>query len=305
MTTVQDLVEDTKRITYGSMSDQLNFVAVDYVPASGELFLSMDVTPITAGMVLSSGLNVWYVIGVESNLRRVLVHPGYQNSHDAIVLTGAPVMIRPRVTDWVVFQNLNDAIRKMSSRVNGLYQSVVETVTWTPGNWDLYPLAGTNVESIVAVRYREDWWNGEWKRMPDKMWRWEPTLNAIRLIDQRSRTWNDSWGDVNTYSWGNNLEVVYRAPFVQATALTDDVVVDLGLSASMVDIPPLGAAEMLTRTTESRRLQIHTQPDPRRADEVAAGSNASIARELGKQFDRRCDDEYIRLVNVNPWMQSL
>ena len=304
MTTVADLVADTKRLAYGSMSDQLNFVDVDYVPGSGELFLTLDTAAITAGMVISSGLNVWYVTGVEASTKRALVYAGYQNSKDAVVAAGQPVFLRPRVTDWVVFQNVNDGIKAMSSRVNGLYKSTIETVTQDAGNWDIYPLVGTDVESIVAVRYREDWWNGEWKRLPDKMWRWEPSLNAIRLIDQRTRWWNDQ-SEVSAYAWGNSLEVTYRAPFTQATGLTQDVVTDLGLAASMVDIPPLKAAEMLVRTTETRRTQISAQGDPRRADEVQVGSNASAARELGKQFDKRCDDEYIRLVNVNPWMQSV
>jgi hypothetical protein len=218
---------------------------------------------------------------------------------------GTPVMIRPRVTDWVIFQNLNDVLRKMSSNTYGLYRIGHEVVPWSPQNWNVYPLTATDVQSIVAVNYREDWWNGDWKRLPDKAWRWEAKDNAIRMLDRYGDTYPYNDGiPVNTHAWQNNLEVTYRAPFKAATSLTDDVVADLGLAESMVDIPPLGAAEMLVRTTESRRTQTHAQGDPRRADEVSVGANTSAARDLRRQFDQRCDDEHARLINANPWMQS-
>lgn len=300
-----DLVADTRRIAYGSMSDQLNFLDGDHPLGAAELKMVMDLNAIQPGMVLSAGLNVYYVIGVDAGKKLVTVYPSYQNSLNEALPAGTPVMIRPRVTDWVIFQNLNDAIRKMSSNTYGLYRLGVETVAWSPLNWNIYPLVSTNVQSIVAVNYREDWWNGDWKRLPDKAWRWESKENAIRLLDRYGDTYPYNDGTpVNTHSWQNNLEVTFRSPFVTATALTDDVVVDLGLTPSMVDIPPLAAAETLVRTTESRRTQIHAQGDPRRADEVGVGANTNAARDLRRQFDQRCEDEYARLINANPWMQS-
>jgi hypothetical protein len=68
----------------------------------------------------------------------------------------------------------------------------------------------------------------------------------------------------------------------------------------MLDIPPLGAASNLLRTTESRRTQISSQGDTRRPDEVPVSSNSSIASQLDRQYRDRVQEEMIRLVNRIP-----
>jgi hypothetical protein len=104
---------------------------------------------------------------------------------------------------------------------------------------------------------------------------------------------------------GRTVQFDYKAPFKPATGMTDDVVTDMGLAESMVDIPVLGAGAKLLRTTEYRRGQIHAQGDPRRAEEVQAGQNSSAARELERDFKQRIADEHIRLVNRNPYVRQI
>ena len=290
MTRMIDLIADTRRIAYGSMADQLNFLGQDYPLGDGNLYMMMDVANITPGMVLSSGLNVWYVVGTEPANKRVMVYPSYDNSRNDALSTGAPVMIRPRVTDWLLFNYINDIVTSLSSPTYGLYREGSWTAQ-TDAIWGTYdiPVEARNMTNLLRVQVRYPTSTDSWMDVPSNMVEWQPENNLVRL-----RSWVPN---------GTDVKFDYRAPFAKAVEITDDAVVDMGLSESMLDIPPLGAAVRLLRTTESRRVQIHNQADPRRADEVQAGANSNAASDMAREFRDRVSAEYIRLVNRNPYKQ--
>jgi AraC-like DNA-binding protein len=68
----------------------------------------------------------------------------------------------------------------------------------------------------------------------------------------------------------------------------------------MLDIPPLGAAATLLKSTDSRRNQISAQGDPRRAGEVASGANLSSGSYFDRDYKMRVQDEYVRLTQRFP-----
>jgi hypothetical protein len=104
---------------------------------------------------------------------------------------------------------------------------------------------------------------------------------------------------------GTEIEFIYRSSFAKATNLSDDVVSVCGLTASMTDIPALGAYSKLLRTTESRRNQVQTQGDARRSGEVGSSANITGAQIVERDWQNRVNEEYIRLVGRNPIVRSL
>ena len=68
MTTMRDMIADTRRMAYGSLHDQINLLAQPYTAGDTSLVLDMDVSGITPGMALSGDLNVWYVKGIDDKL---------------------------------------------------------------------------------------------------------------------------------------------------------------------------------------------------------------------------------------------
>lgn len=292
MTTMQDLVADTRRLTYGSMADQLNFLGAEYLEGDGELTLMMDVTAITPGMVLSSGLNVWYVIGVDAVAKKATVYASYDNSHNDPLPVGAPVMIRPRVTDWLLFTYLNDTIKAISSPQHGLYRQGLWEEANTDVVWGTYaiPVEAQNMTDLIRVQAKYIMTPDLWTDIPMQYVEWQPENQIVRVK--------------GTVPMGTPLRFDYKAPFLPATALTDNLTDDLGLPDSMHDIPALGAAARLLRTTEARRSQIHNQSDPRRASEVQSGANSQSASDLSREFRQRIADEQSRLVARNPYVRA-
>lgn len=295
MTTINDMIADAKRQTYGSLTDQLNLIAAVSAPSATTITLELDVSGITAGMTLSSGLNVWYVKGIDVSSKSVYVIPGYDNSQQDATAIGDFVYIKPRVTDWFLFNVMNQEIVKLSSPSNGLYKikSVAFDVDPTWQTYELDPADAADFTGMLRARYLIPGSTDVWLDIPDKSYRVQINegTSYIRLL--------------RNIPSGTQIEFLYKGPFSQATSLADDPVADCGLTASMVDIPSLGCVSTLLRTTDSRRNQVQQQGDARRAGEVGGTANSQIALQIDRQYRDRVQEEYARLVSRVSIVRSL
>lgn len=289
MATVKDLVADVRRRVYGSMTENVNLIQTSASAGQTSIQLELGVDGIQKGMLLSSGLNVWFVKGVYSTDNTVFVIPGYDNSPQNAVTAGDMLYVRPRMTDWFAFNAINDQLRSLSSPDNGLYR-IGTWVAEVDPTYQTYvvPAAAADMINVLRVRWRWPGTTDVWTDLAPRHYRWvySTEQNIVRLL-------------ISIPS-GTEIEFTYKAPFVQATSLTDDPVVDLGLSDSMLDIPALGAAVELLLTTESRRTQVSTQGDSRRPEEVPVSSNSAIAGQLQRLYKMRVQEEMSRLVTRIP-----
>ena len=295
MTTIKDMLADAKRQTYGSLSDQINLISAVSAPGADEISLELDVTGITAGMVLSAGLNVWYVKGISSNENLVYVIPGYDNSPQDATAIGDFVYIKPRVTDWYLFTVMNQEITKLSSPSNGLYKISMFS-SEVNATWQTYEIPDADAAAftgMLRIRYRVPGSADTWIDIPEKSYRIQINegTSYIRML--------------RNIPSGSEIEFTYKGSFTQAASLSDDPVADCGLTATMVDIPALGCVATLLRTTDSRRNQVQQQGDARRAGEVGNNSNAAIANQIDRQYRDRVQEEYARLTTRVPIIRSL
>lgn len=291
MTTMSDMVAEVRRLTYGTLTEQLNLVKKDYAPNQTEIFLDMDTSQIQPGMILSSNLNVWYVRNVNSGSRSVRVIPGYDNAPKVAGKAGDFVYIRPRMTEWYSFSQLNNQFRLLSSPGRGLYKTDVwyDTINTTYQTYDI-PVEALNMVGLARIRYRLPGTPDVWYELQNK---------SYRVMDSKVQLL------YNVPTGGSQLEFTYRAPFSQATGLLDEVETVVGLGESQLDIPPLGVAIGLIRTTESRRNQVQTQTDARRGAEVPPESNVMDATRLERQYSARVNEEYARQLRDHPILMGI
>lgn len=296
MTTMLDAVADTRRMAYGSMGEQINVVASAYAANAGTLVLDMDVSNITQGMMLSGNLNVWFVKGTDPNTKTVYVIPGYDNSPKVNMTAGEFVYIKPRVTDWYIFEEVNKEILRLSSPSNGLYKVGMWEAAVDP-TWQTYtiPAEAFNMIGMLRVRYRVPGATDTWLDLPDKAYRIQFNTDDgdsfIRLL--------------RNVPSGSDIQFLYKAPFTAATALTDDLVTDCGLAETMTDLPSLGVLSSLMLTTETRRNQVQQQGDARRAQEVSGGYNIQSSRVISTNYRERVNEELARLLQRVPVQRSL
>jgi hypothetical protein len=294
MTTMTDAIADLRRTVYGTLTEQINVIGQSASAGSGELVLELGVDGIQKGMMLSSKLNVWYVKGVSAQDSIVYVIPGYENSPKNVAEEGDILYVRPRVTEWYAFNVINDEIRKLSSPAQGLYRigRWVANVDPTYQTYDI-PVEAQNMVSLTRVRFRVPGTPDYWADLPRASWRLQLESSVQRVILLRN------------IPASTEVEFIYHAPFRSAVSLDDDLVDDCGLAESMTDIPVLGAAVALLRTTEARRNQLHTQGDSRRAGEVPVTGNSAIAAQMERDYRSRVNDEYARLVARSPIFKGM
>ena len=296
MTTMRDLIADTRRMAYGSLGDQINLVAQPYTAGATSLVLDMDVSNITPGMMLSSNLNVWYVKGTDVATKTVFVIPGYDNSPTVDLDPNEFVYIKPRVTDWYMFETMNQEILRLSTPEHGLYQIAMWEAQVDP-TWQTYaiPTEAFNMIGLLRVRYRIPGTEDVWYDVPEKAYR-------VQINDAQGNSYIRILRNIPS---GTQVQFLYKAPFQQASALDDNVNEVCGLSPTMVDIPTLGCLATLLRTTESRRNQVQQQGDARRAGEVGGGFNMQIAQMVEKDHQMRIWEEAARLIQRVPIVRSL
>ena len=294
MTTMLDMLSDTKRMAFGSLTDQINIVAQPYTAGSTEIVMDMDVSGITPGMVLSGNLNVFYVRSIDVATNTVSVIPGFDNSPKKNMAVDDFIYIKPRVTDWYMFETMNQEILRLSTPEHGLYQ-IASWETIVDPTWQTYefPPEAEDMIGMLRVRFRMPGSPDVWYDVPEKAYRIqiEDGTSRIRLL--------------RNIPSGTDIKFLYKSPFHQAEDLLDNVNEVCGLSPTMVDIPTLGCLATLLRTTESRRGQVQQQGDARRAGEVAAGSNLQIARSVEKDHQMRIWEESARLISRIPIIRSL
>lgn len=275
MTTIADLVNDVRSRLSGTFTDELNVLGGDYNAGSGSVTLTYD-TQFTVGSILSCEENTWYVVAVDSSAARtVRVIPSYDGGPDLDKAAGKVVRVKPRVTDWAMFSHIRDQIMLMSSPANGL--GIVDFwMDYGLTQSGMFPPPTGIVPQRIHNVYGSDgqrWW---------PVTQYDLQVGAVRVWDDRFLQYC----------------FVYSMPFVEATSFSQDAINDIGLSEAMLDIPVLGAAGMLLLTQENRRNQLGSQGDPRRAQEVQAGSNMGSGREMLRMRDQRIGQEYARLLQV-------
>lgn len=292
-TTLEQTVREVRLMTQGSLTDELNVLAAPYTPGQGQITLTYEARGIAAGALISCGLNTFYVLAVDTSGKVLTVLESYEGGPDVAAVAGDRVIVRPRVTNYQVWGNVLSTLDLMSSPANGLY-TVASFTTPVDPVWQTYPVpteAGA-MTGILKVRFRLP---GSPDRFIDvRGWRLQsqdatalfPTGKVVKVN-----------GEV---PGGTDLQVVYKAPFVKPTAMTDTLETTCGLTATMVDIPAIGAAGTLMLGQEARRQQVGSQTDPRRSEEVMSGGNLGVARSYLALRDQRIRDEYARLLALNP-----
>lgn len=287
MSTIQDLVNDVRRHTFGSMPENIGVFENDVAAGARTLVFDQYTEGILPGHIVSCGLNVWFVRNFDDTSKTAVVLPAYGGSNEDACSAGSAVYLNPTVTDFEIFGHLCDAFRQMSSPSNGLYKRD----TWTDDVDSIYntytiPDEAAGMLSLIGVRYRNTAYPDVWQDIPNRFIEVQRSQGVIRTKIGLSAV--------------GELEFRYKAPFTVPTSLSDDPEADCGLSSTMLGIPALQAAADLLRATEGRRNQVVAQGDPRRAEEVPSSSNLRAALALEQAFQQACSEERARLIASEP-----
>lgn len=292
MTTASDLVNRTRGLVTGSMSETLNVLGKDYAPGDGRLSLKVPTPLISGGMLLSAGLNVFYVANTSETTGTLEVLASPNGEPDLPLTAGTILRVKPRFTDWLIFCSVNEQIDMMSSPANGLYT----TATWTDRvdpAWNTYqvPEAYLGMIDLMRVRHKVVGSPDQWTDLRQWSIQHNSEGGSVIRIFQRDIQFGD-------------LEFVAKMPMKRAATLDSNIETDCLLSPTMVDIPVLGSAGWLMLGAEGQRVHQRATGEGRRPDEVSVGASGNLGQSLLRQRDKRIDEEMARLLSRHTYVMG-
>lgn len=309
-TTFGDLIEKVYRRVMGGIRErtvQLTNAITDV--QENVVVNGSQAGSIAPGVIMSVELELMYVTAWDASNLTATVVRGYYGSvpsnHDANVI----VYLNPRYSRYDIGVAINDDLRSLSGPTNGLFRVGVAELTYNPvfAGYDLGDLP-SNFIDILEVRYRIA---PPYRTFPPiKKWkiiRWQqgntdPAFpSGLGLVIYES-----GWPGLPIY-------VTYSAPFIRFVDTADSILntpatndeappyngystaTVPNLTSTMIDLPPLGAEIDLTIPREISRNFMESQPDPRKAQEVAPGAVAGSANALINRRMARISEEADRL----------
>lgn len=288
VTTVAQLINKTKQIVYGASRIELNRLTSD--PGSGGTTVTFDfeLKGIVQGNVISIDDELMYVWSTTAGTKTATVQRGFLGSTPAAHAAGSLVEVNARFPQFWIRQALQEEINNLTPplyRVAGYDLAVTSTSR-------SYVMPVSNYLHVIDIR---GYFTGYTSRP-----------HILGWSDTREANLTDFPGGAAIffpYDFSPNTALRLRValPFDTST-FTDstDVEATVGMAASMVDIPPLGAAVRLMQGREIPRTNMAAQPEPRHHDEVPPGHISSVVQQLKAAKDLRVQEEEFRLYEKYP-----
>jgi len=308
-TTFGDLIEKVYRRVMGGIRErtvQINQTGGIGTTDTTVVLYGAQTSGVTPGVILSVELELLYVVAWNSTSLTATVLRGYYGSTPTSHINGTICYINPRYSRYDIGVAINDDLRSISSPTNGLFRVGVAQLTYNPvfAGYDLGALPDNFID-ILEVRYRiappyrtfppiKRW--KVLRGLPDPVF---PSGHGLVLYES-------GWPGLPIY-------VTYSAPFIKLVDAADSVLSTPGtndeaaphngysttnvanLTPTMLDLPPLGAEIDLTLPREISRNFMESQPDPRKAQEVAPGAVAGSVNALAARRMQRINEEADRL----------
>lgn len=289
VTTVSQLIEETRRLVYGTSRMSLNRIASTGILAGDvTMTLEFDLKDAVRGALLSIDDEIMWVIDATPAAKSVTMIRGYLGTTPATHALGAIVEVNPRFPRTYIKRALQQEIDSWGTRLFKVASSNI-SFSSTTRIYDLGVSSFINVLNVQLSAY-----TGRTTRPTSYRWQ---ILRDMDPVDFASGSAIELLGD---YPTTGTMRIKAAQEF-DVTVWADATDVEaLGLTTSMTDIPPFGAAWRLMSTKEIGRTNLTAQPEPRKAEESPAGHMASVAAQLKKLRDDRMDEERWTLIQRYP-----
>lgn len=273
MTTLNDWIIATRDHLLSGLNEELNQLATSIGPDDEEITVKRDATAIAPNTDICIGLetiHVWEqvsdkIFSVERGWK------GRATNH----LANDIIYVSTAYSPYRIAHEINNELRALNSR--GLYGIGVDILTYSSSTQTIPFEPEPTFRSVL-----------EFRRMTPDIDDWPQIGGSLvrHLPDDISDTPYGIRFEPGAAADGDTIAITYKKDFNCLETLNDDIF-DTGITESMQDILPLGAAIRIVLPREIRRNNSDSQSEPRRQNEVPVGSVAQSARQLKTQYDER------------------
>lgn len=288
-TLVSAAVQRVKRQLASSFRYEVNTLASAVSTVATTVTLTYELpASVISGAVLSIANEEMRVMSVDKVAKQVTVLRGWNGSEAITHNAGDEVHINPRFSGLDVYEALIDEVTSWGP---DLYRTVARQESVADGQQTIsLPTSWRDIYGLVDVRrnYADDD-STSWPRL------------AGRLQRGVAGTWTDGPSSGLSFRmfppiYIGSVYLVAAAPLdVDAISWNADLVDDVGLRASMLDVLDMGIKWRLLGDSEAGRSARVAQDNPRRAEEVPPRSASDEANRLYPLYVRRKQEEIDRL----------
>lgn len=288
--TVGEMIGQVRRSLHGSSRPIINFVGTTMTDSITSLTAGLPLTGVATGTWLNIGDELLWVqsaAGVGA-----IVHRGMLGTTPASHASGALIEINSRFSSLDVREKMAEELRSYGEK---LFRTSIVNIDTDATMERAYNLPITDpFFYIVDVRVGSG--NStvrEYNRTTTTLDRHAAT--AVFPSGQ-SLTFDNFYGSVR------DVQVTYAREF-DTSDMSDgvDLVDDMGLPGTALDVVRLGTMARMVQATEVSRTIGEGQAEPRRADEVPAGSRMATAKELWRSRNERLAQEHALLLARWPY----
>lgn len=288
-TKVNSAVQRVKRQLASSFRYEVNVLlsAVNHSDTTVTFKYELPASVIT-GAVLSIANEEMRVMTVDRVAKSVQVLRGWNNSSPISHMADEEIHINPRFSGLDIYEALIDEVTSWGP---DLYRTVARQESVSDGQQTIsLPLAWRDIYGLVDVRrnWSEDS-TTSWARVEGRLQRGVPG------------TWDDGPKSGVLFRmfppvYSGSLYFIAAAPLgVDNITWYADLVDDVGLKPSMLDVLDMGVKWRLLGDSEAGRSARVAQDMPRRAEEVPPRSASDEATRLYPLYVRRKAEEIDRL----------
>ena len=301
---VTQIIERVRRSLASTVRMEVNTLGASLSAIETTVQLTYAVSKsLRSGAVLSIGAELLRVVAVDELAKTADVLRGWQDSTAEAHDSGDEVLINPRFTRFDIFDALTEEIDSWNPDL--FYVTDVQMTT--TDETQALELASTYADAIGVMTVRRNWTADQqtsvWPEIEFALQRgsaaaWDATTESgllIRLtpsVGHRGRS---------GYANAGNLLVTMARPF-DASAITEatDLIADLGIERSQLELVELGIKYRLLMDDEQGRSARNAQDEPRRNEEVPPGAAQSIGQATMQRYDRRRAQEIGKLRSRYP-----
>jgi hypothetical protein len=290
-TTVGELIIDTRRLLGGAGRGQRNRLTDVLSTTIDQFSVDFPLKGLSTGVYITIDDEMMYVYAVDGTTQNVTVERGVLGTTPATHAAGTFIEVSVRFPKPFIRQALEDEIRSWPGEI---YTTETLALTAVSSRPDL-DLTGidTNFYRILEVLGAPK--PGEYR------WR-ELSYRIERNMD--TGDYSSSVALILTHSppVSGRVRVTYGKPFTLTAFGTDaTTIASIGLTSSMLDIPPLGAAARLLGPREIVRTDSGAQGEIRIPEEVPPGYTVQTGTTFLQLRNLRLAEEARRLLNQHPW----
>lgn len=292
-TSVRNVVESIRRQLNSTYRYEVVQLGAAMLATDTVLTINSDPTAnLRPGSLLSVSAELMRVTAVDPGPREIHVIREWGNSQEATAhADGTEAWVNPRFTAIDILDAMYDELASWDPDLFRVEDDVFP-VTWSQPVVEL-PAGWSDAIGVVTVRrqaqaqfqstHRENAW-------PEVRFRVQRGVNlptavtsgiVIRLIDEVA---------------AGQVHVTVAVPFdLDELDIDSDMVTDVGLERSMLDLLKIGVRYRLIGDNEAGRTARTAQDEPRRAEETPPGAASDESNRLYAMYIRRKNTEIMKL----------